>query len=205
VGSLVVRASDLPGPTVAIGGLLVVADALSTLLRERGEPVDELTAEVATAKPGVRRARNHYSANGIGLYPEISNRSDQVRCITRDLERSRYGCAHPGSVFRECAFHAVPGPLQRWAVLRVKWPHQQRTLVAGNTVVSRVHRGDTNLRFGGCPVIFTSGYPALSQGVGLTHGLHSIGDRVAISVHTTRSVVEDLDDYLGRLEYALAR
>jgi WS/DGAT C-terminal domain len=204
LGTVVVNASQLPGRSVAVGALVVVADALSSLLRDRGERVDDLTAEVPMTKPGVRRARNHFALNGVGLYPAIADKNEQLHRIIRDLESSRHG-AHPSSAFRECAFAAVPGPLQRWLVLSVKWPHQQLSLVAGNTVVSRVHRGEADLRFGGCPVIFTTGYPALSPQVGLTHGVHSTGDTVAISVHTTRSVVQDLSDYLQRIEYALAR
>ena len=51
-------------------------------------------------------------------------------------------------------------------------------------------------------MLLTAGYPALSPMMGLTHGVHGIGDTVAVSVHTTDAVL-DLDDYLGRLSAAL--
>lgn len=49
----------------------------------------------------------------------------------------------------------------------------------------------------------TAGYPALSPVMGLTHGVHGIGDTVAISVHAAESAVPDIDVYLGLLDAAL--
>jgi hypothetical protein len=59
------------------------------------------------------------------------------------------------------------------------------------------------LRFGDTPVLLTAGYPALSPAMGLTHGVHGIGDTVAISVHAAESAVGDIDDYLRRLDAEL--
>jgi adenylosuccinate lyase len=66
-----------------------------------------------------------------------------------------------------------------------------------------VNRGAADLDFGGCPVAFTAGYPALSPMMGLTHGVHGIGDTVAISVHAAESALADVDDYVERLQAAL--
>ena len=70
------------------------------------------------------------------------------------------------------------------------------------TVVSSVNRGPADLSFGGCPVVLTAGYPALSPMMSLTHGAHGIGDVLAISVHAD-PVNVDVDDYLLRLRSAL--
>jgi adenylosuccinate lyase len=51
--------------------------------------------------------------------------------------------------------------------------------------------------------VLTAGYPALSPMMGLTHGVHGIGDTIAISVHTSASTVADVDDYADRLAAAL--
>ena len=78
--------------------------------------------------------------------------------------------------------------------------------MTGNTVVSSVNRGPADLRFGTAPVLLTAGYPALSPMMGLTHGVHGVGDTVAVSVHTVDGVlggVGDLDDYLARLDAEL--
>ena len=40
-------------------------------------------------------------------------------------------------------------------------------------------------------------------GDGLTHGVHGIGDTVAVSINTTESVITDLDAYTDRLIAAL--
>lgn len=75
--------------------------------------------------------------------------------------------------------------------------------MSGNTVVSSVNRGAADLSFGGAPVVLTSGYPALSPMIGLTHGVHGIGDTIAISVHAAESAVPDVDAYLALLDAAL--
>jgi len=53
------------------------------------------------------------------------------------------------------------------------------------------------------PVVLTAGYPALSPMMGLTHGVHGIGDTIAISVHAAASAIADVDDYTDRLDAAL--
>jgi hypothetical protein len=75
--------------------------------------------------------------------------------------------------------------------------------VAGNTVVSSVNRGAADLSFGDARVVLTAGYPALSPMMGLTHGVHGIGDTVAISVHAAESAIGDIDAYLELLDAAL--
>jgi hypothetical protein len=69
--------------------------------------------------------------------------------------------------------------------------------------VSSVDRGPADLRFGDAPVLLTAGYPALSPAMGLTHGVHGIGDTVAISVHAAESAIGDVDAYLQRLDAEL--
>lgn len=48
-----------------------------------------------------------------------------------------------------------------------------------------------------------AGYPALSPMMGLTHGVHGIGDTIAISVHAAASAVPDIDAYTALLDAAL--
>jgi WS/DGAT C-terminal domain len=92
--------------------------------------------------------------------------------------------------------------LFRWGVAQFD-VEIRSDIVTGNTVVSSVNRGAADLRFGDCPVMLTAGYPALSPMMGLTHGVHGIGDTVAISVHTAESVMPDVDEYVDRLDSAL--
>ena len=60
-----------------------------------------------------------------------------------------------------------------------------------------------DLSFGGAPVLLTAGYPALSPAMGLTHGVHGIGDTVAIGVHAAESAIGDIDDYVALLDAEL--
>ena len=71
--------------------------------------------------------------------------------------------------------------------------------------MSSVHRGAADLYFGGAPVVLTTGCPSLSPMQGLTHGVHGVGDAVAVSVHAAESAVGDIDAYVDRLAAALDR
>lgn len=51
-------------------------------------------------------------------------------------------------------------------------------------------------------MLLTAGFPALSPNMGLTHGVHGIGETVAIGVHADPDVV-DVDAYAERLACAL--
>ncbi|NED70514.1 WSD1 family O-acyltransferase, partial [Streptomyces sp. SID10244] len=76
--------------------------------------------------------------------------------------------------------------------------------VTGVTVVSSVYRGAADLTLGGGPVRFTTGFPALSPAQGLTHGVHGIGNAIAISVTTSPEVMPDVERYVELLTDALA-
>jgi hypothetical protein len=101
------------------------------------------------------------------------------------------------------AFAVVPAPLLRWGVAQLD-PLMRSPTVIGNTVVSSVNRGPADLHLGDAPVVVTAGYPALSPMMGLSHGVHGIGDTVAISVNTAESAIGDVDEYVARLDAALS-
>ncbi|OBA82015.1 DUF1298 domain-containing protein [Mycobacterium sp. 1164966.3] len=198
VRTLVRHRSQLPGPTVTVGVLAAVSQALSDLL---GEPANSLGAEVPMAKPGVRHAHNHFGNVAVGLYPELG-RAARAERIATDLANGRRRFEHPAARSADRAFAATPAPLLRWGVSQFN-PDLRPVQVSGNTVVSSVNRGAADLSFGGAPVVLTAGYPALSPAMGLTHGVHGIGDTVAISVHAAQSAVPDIDAYVRLLDSAL--
>ncbi|CAJ1580536.1 DUF1298 domain-containing protein [[Mycobacterium] wendilense] len=189
--------------TVTVDALLAVGSALAGHLRARGEDPRQLGAEVPLAKPGIRHARNHFRNIGVGLYPDEPVPVRAAR-ILEELRGGGRRAAHPAALAADEALAAVPAALLRWGVSKfdatVRSPQ-----VTGNTVVSSVNRGPADLRLGGAPVLLTASYPALSPMMGLTHGVHGIGDTVAVSVHAADSVMAepDLDDYLERLRRAL--
>jgi hypothetical protein len=201
VRTVVRRRSRLRGPTVTVGVLAAVATALSGYLRARGEDASTLGAEVPMAKSGGRRANNHFGNVGVGLYPDVRS-DDRARRIAADLDDRRRRGEHPAFCAGSEAMASVPALLVRWGVRQFD-ADAQSPVVTGNTVVSSVNRGPADLRFGGRPVILTAGYPALSPMMGLTHGVHGIGDTIAISVHAAPSALADVDEYLARLEAAL--
>ncbi|OBH08263.1 MULTISPECIES: WS/DGAT domain-containing protein [unclassified Mycobacterium] len=196
--TLVRRRSQLGGPTVTLAVLAAVSTALSTLLEEGS---DTLGAEVPMAKPGVPHANNHFGNVVVGLYPELALEARIAR-IAADLANGRRRFEHPAARAADRAFAAVPAALLRWGVAQFD-PFVRPTQVAGNTVVSSVNRGAADLGFGGARVVLTAGYPALSPAMGLTHGVHGIGDTVAISVHAAESAIPDIDEYLELLDAAL--
>jgi WS/DGAT C-terminal domain len=189
---------QLRGPSVTVAVLAAVSEALSDHL---GDKTASLAAEVPMAKTGVRQAYNHFSNVTVGLYPDL-DREDRVQRIVADLADARRRSQHPAARAADRAFAAVPAPLLRWGVRQFD-PDARPSQVSGNTVVSSVHRGPADLRFGDGQVLFTAGYPALSPAMGLAHGVHGIGDTVAISVHAAQSAVGDVEAYLKRLDAAL--
>ena len=193
--------AQLPGPTVTVGVLASVSTALAAHLRELGDDPSMLGAEVPMAKTGVRQAHNHFGNVGVGLYPDLDFNERAAR-IEEDLAQRRRRAAHPAMRAASRASAAVPAPLLRWGVKQFD-PTLRSPTVIGNTVVSSVNRGPADLRFGEAPVVLTAGYPGLSPMMGLTHGVHGIGDTIAISVHAAESAIGDVDAYVDRLDAAL--
>ena len=202
VRTVVRHRAQLFGPTVTVGVLAAVSTALSGHLRELGDDPTTLGAEVPMAKAGVRQAHNHFGNVGVGLYPALDPAARACR-IADDLARRRIRGQHPAMRASSRAFAAVPAPLLRWGVAQFD-PDVRSPTATGNTVVSSVARGAADLRFGEAPVVVTAGYPALSPMMGLTHGVHGIGDTVAVSVHAAESAIGDVDAYVQRLDAALS-
>ena len=194
--------AQLPGPTVTVGVLAVVSTALAAHLRELGDDPSTLGAEVPMARAGVRQANNYFGNVGVGLYPELDS-GERVDRIGEDLAQRRRRAGHPAMLAASRAFAAVPAPLLRWGVGQFD-PALRSPTVTGNTVVSSVNRGLADLHFGELPVLLTAGYPGLSPMMGLTHGVHGIGDTIAISVHAAESAIGDVDAYVERLDAALS-
>ena len=172
---------------------------LDAFLLERGEDVARLGAEVPMASAQVH-ARNNFRNVNVDLHPQIDPQR-RAELIAAELAGQRRRAEHAATRASDAAFAAVPAWLLRWGVHRFD-PTARSAAVAAHTVVSSVYRGPADLRFGGSPVLFTAGFPALSPMIGLTHGVHGIGDTVAVSVHADPAVV-DIEDYLPRLANAL--
>ncbi|MBB2773554.1 MULTISPECIES: WS/DGAT domain-containing protein [Mycolicibacterium] len=201
--TVVRRRADLPTGTVTVSVLAAVSRALADHLRELGDDPSTLGAEVPMASPGPRRAHNHFGNVGVGLHPDLPHAERSSR-IAAELAQRRQRAAHPAMRAATLASAAVPAPLMRWGVAAFD-PTVRSPTAIGNTVVSSVHRGAADLHFGGAPVVLTTGCPSLSPMQGLTHGVHGIGDTVAVSVHAAESAVGDIDAYVDRLAAALDR
>jgi len=198
-GRTLIRArSALHGPTVTIAALSAVGTALAAYLSQRGAVVAQLGAEVPMAHSGNRAAHNHFGNVGVGLYP---GQPDQHALIAADLAAARARADHPAALAARRSFAAVPAPLLRWGVQQFD-PSVRPAAVTGNTVVTSVNRGPSDLFFGAARALFTAGFPPLSPMMSLVHGVHGLGDVVAISVHGAESV-GDIDEYVDRLDHAL--
>lgn len=198
--TLVLDRARLHRPTVTVAALSAVAEALGGYLAERGEDVSMLGAEVPMAGSSTAKARNNFRNVSIGLHPELDRERRAAR-IAWDLGAARRRAEHSATQASVAAFASVPALLLRWGMGQFD-PAARSATVSAHTVVSSVNRGPADLTFGGRRVVLTGGYPALSPMMGLTHGVHGIGDVVAVSVHADPAVV-DIDDYVGRLTHAL--
>ncbi|MGY4711195.1 DUF1298 domain-containing protein [Mycolicibacterium sp. CBM1] len=198
--TLVLDRECLGGPTVTVAALVAIAEALAGYLTRRGEDPSALRAEVPMAGAPNPVTHNNFRNVGIGLHPE-AGRVRRAELIAAELAAQRRRGQHPATLTSAAAFGAVPAPLLRWGVRQFD-PDIRSETVTGNTVVSSVNRGAGDLSFGDCPVVLTAGYPALSPMMSLTHGVHGIGDVVAISVHADSANI-DVDDYVARLRAVL--
>lgn len=185
------------GPTVTVGVLAAMGTALAAHLRELGDDPSQLGAEVPMAKNGPRQSNNHYGNVGVGLHPDVEF-GLRVHLISAELAARRRRAAHPAMLAEDAAFAAVPARVLHWGVRQFD-PTVRWDTAIGNTVVSSVNRGAGDLRFGDAPVVFTAALPALSPMMGVTHGVHGIGDTVAVSVHAAESSIGDIDAYVERL------
>ena len=161
VRTLVIDRAALPGPTVTVGALAAISEALAGYLGDRGEDISRLGAEVPMANGGERelQAHNNFRNVGIDLHPELC-RAKRAQRIAEQLDAHRRRGAHPAMVASTAAFAAVPAWLLRWGMGRFD-PTVRSATVTGHTVVSSVNRGPADLSFGGHPVVLTAGYPAL--------------------------------------------
>jgi hypothetical protein len=204
LGTLVRHRSQLGSDaTVTVAVLAAIGAALTGHLRARGADADTLGAEVPMAHTGERNAYNNFRNVGIGLHPDADH-AQRRRLIAGELTGAARRGAHPGMRAERQALQATPAVLLRWGVGQFD-PMTRVELVTGNTVVSSVNRGAADLRLGTARVLLTAGYPALSPMMSLTHGIHGVGDVVALSVHAGEPAFGPaaFDDYLARLDFAL--
>ncbi len=190
--------AQLPGKSATIGALIAISEAISGYLRERGEDPSMLTALVPMANAGVAHAQNHSGPEFIRLHPEVTGRAERAALIATEFADRQSRRRHAALATNELALANLPGPVLRWLQSRALPP----TLM-GHTTVSSVNRGADDLSFGGCPVMMTAGYPFQTPTIGLTHGVHGIGEMVGISVNTSESVISDLEGYIDRLTFGL--
>jgi hypothetical protein len=196
--TLVRHRSQLRGQKVTVA---VLSAASAALAEHLDAPADQLAAEVPMAKPFARQANNHFRNVTVGLFPQLPAEARAQR-IAADLTAGRRRGAHPAVRAADRAFAAVPAPLLRWGISQFD-TDVRPPLVGGHTVMSSVNRGAADLHFGDTPVRFTAGCPGLSPVMGLTHGVHGIGEMIVISVHAAESAIGDIDGYLHRLAAAM--
>ncbi|SNS89676.1 WS/DGAT domain-containing protein [Rhodococcoides kyotonense] len=181
--------------TVTVGALTAVSVALSRYLALHGDAIpSELGAEVTMGKSGDRHARNHFRNAGVDLFPDIDDLRERAARIAASLDARRLRADHPAMEAQSRAAEMVPAVLLRWGIHQFDATAVPES-VTGNTVVSSVARGPADLTLGGGPVRFTAGFPALSPVMGLTHGVHGIGDVVTIGITSSNSAVPDPDVY----------
>ncbi|TLF78398.1 WS/DGAT domain-containing protein [Nocardia cyriacigeorgica] len=216
-----------PGFSVTVVALTAVSIALERYLERRGALPDRLGAQVPMALPApglsdrrdenlVRRAantiggfvrgapvpRNNYRSLGVDLCADEPDPRRRAERIAADLAARRTRAIHPLLSVQDRVTASLPAPILRRDVDRYPIDTVPDAL-AGHTVVSSVYRGPADLTFGGAPVLFTAGFPALGAVMHLTHGVHGLGDTVTISVHADPETMPDLDFYADLLRAAV--
>ncbi|MBF6413298.1 WS/DGAT domain-containing protein [Nocardia cyriacigeorgica] len=212
-----------PGFSVTVLSLTAVSIALERYLERRAALPDRLGAQVPMALPapypaqgrdvnlvrravtavgGFARPRNNYRSLGVDLYADEPDPRCRAERIAADLAARRTRAVHPLLSVQDRVTASLPAPILRRDVDRYPIDMIPDAL-AGHTVVSSVYRGPADLTFGGAPVLFTAGFPALGAVMHLTHGVHGLGDTVTISVHADPETIPDLDSYADLLRAAV--
>ncbi|MGW5436089.1 wax ester/triacylglycerol synthase domain-containing protein [Nocardia asteroides] len=205
VRMLVVDAARMrvPGRTVTVVALTAISQALSRYLGERGARPDRLGTALPMALPGASTAHNHYRGLSIDLHIDEPDLARRAALIADDLASRRERALNPLLDSQNRVGDMVPAALAARDVARAELDSVPDAL-DGNTVVSSVYRGAADLAFAAAPVLFTGGFPALGTVMHLTHGVHGIGETIALSVHFDLAVMPDADRYLELLAEALA-
>ncbi|GAA1075854.1 wax ester/triacylglycerol synthase domain-containing protein [Tsukamurella spumae] len=188
--------------TVTVNALAAVSLAVERYLRGRGGAVpDALAAEVMVARERRHGERNAFGNVSVPLYPDVPL-GERPALIAGALDRARARAGSPLWRAVGAADEAAPSVLASLGV-RAFDPAVRPTTMAGATVLSSVHRGPADLELLGGRSVFTAGFPALSPAMGLTHGVHGLGDAVTVSVTSSRTAVPDADHYSELLGAAL--
>ncbi|MEO9327283.1 WS/DGAT domain-containing protein [Gordonia aurantiaca] len=189
------------GHPVAVAVLAAISRALPEYLEGQA---GRLGVELTVGRSGESGARNNFRNVGIDLHVDVDDLDERARLIRAEIDAARAADADPVRVARRRATEATPAILARWGVRTFDLAARPET-VTGVTVVSSVDRGAADFDLDGGKVLFTTGFPALSPLQGLTHGVHGIGDRVAVSVTTSPDVMPDVDRYVELLGRAFAQ
>lgn len=190
------------GHSITVVALTAVSLALERYLTSRGESAPRLGAQVPMALPEAAGVRNNYRGLGVDLCAGEPDPRRRAAAIAETLAARRSRAVHPLLGAQDAVTAAVPAVVHRRDVLRFPIEAIPDT-VAGHTVLSSVDRGPADLTFGGAPVRFTAGFPALGSVMHLTHGLHGLGGTVTLSVHADPAAVADIDVYTDLLRSAL--
>ncbi|NLG54330.1 MAG: DUF1298 domain-containing protein, partial [Rhodococcus sp.] len=188
-----------PGVSVTIGAATSISVALSRYLGD----TQVLGAEVTVAVPDpTGHSRNSYRNVSVGLYPDVTDLRERAARIAADLAQRQRRLTDPRVAAAAGSVEFVPARMLRAGVDGFDLSAIPET-VAGNTDISSVFRGAADLRLAGRPVRFTAGFPGLSPVMGLTHGIHGIGDTVTFGILAGPSVVPDIDRYAEILQAAI--
>ncbi|MFT4394783.1 wax ester/triacylglycerol synthase domain-containing protein [Gordonia lacunae] len=198
---LVVERDHLTGHDrpVTVAVLTAISVALPKYLGDAGRP---LGVELTIGRAGEPQARNHFRNSGVDLHVDVDDLGERARLIGAGIAAARAAEADPLRAARRRASESTPALLTRWGIDAFDLDTPPET-VTGVTVVSSVNRGAADLDLDGGEILFTTGFPALSPAQGLTHGVHGIGDRIAISVTTSPDVAADVDWYMELLARGL--
>lgn len=222
LGVLVLHRDQLPaGHTVTVGVLAALAEVLAEVLsavvagalpaapsEENAVGGQRIAVELTVARTGRSAARNNFRNAGIDLHPQIVDPHARMSAIAAEIAAAQARAENRLELAERAASAATPSFLTRWGIKQFDATIAPAT-VTGVSVVSSVNRGPADLTLGAGKVLFTTGFPALSPAQGLTHGIHGIGDHVAISVTAAPGVldvidgVRDVDDYLARIARAV--
>ncbi|WP_330183957.1 wax ester/triacylglycerol synthase family O-acyltransferase [Nocardia sp. NBC_01503] len=192
----------IPGHTVTVVAATAISLALQRYLATHGDPAETLLAQIPMSVAADSGPRNSYRDLSTDLSIREPNLVRRATLIAADLAARRQRALHPLQEARSGATEALPAPILHRDVSTYPIDVLPER-VSGHTVISSVHRGPTDLTFADGRSHFTAGFPATGSVMRLTHGLHTLGPNLTLSLHADPAAIPDLETYADLLDAAL--
>ncbi|MFE3292774.1 wax ester/triacylglycerol synthase domain-containing protein [Rhodococcus sp. NPDC059234] len=198
-----VRAA-VEGATVNDVVLTVVSGALSSLLTRLDGPVNgPLVATMPIAVNDGAGTANKFALGCVNLHADVDDPVERLRQIHATTAAEKVRQQHPALA----EHRSLPNSIPAYVTRIVGWKSRRSTAAppaSHVTMISNVPSRMTDATFMGAPVVDRFGFPTLSDGGGLAHGVSSIEPILALTFTADSAALPDAAEYEALLRESFA-